>query len=97
MIPALYLTIAFRRCRQPWTFAVFVSSPTAFDETSFLTNGISMLAPPVEKSRGQMFHVHFTRAQGHIIGRDTNVPGRCKPNLLELCGLSFPRFGTSEY
>ena len=46
-----------------WTIAIssrVVPPPTAFDETSLLTNGISMLASPVEESRGQMFHVHFT-------------------------------------
>ena len=39
-----------------------------------------MLASPVEESRRQMFHVHFTRPPGHVIGRDTNVPYGVQPN-----------------
>ena len=79
------------------TFVSSRASPPAFDETSFLTNGISMLASPVEESRGQMFHVHLTRVSGHVIGRDTTVPYGVLPDPLELCGFSFPRFGISEH
>ena len=82
-----------------WTIAMYssrvVPPPTAFDETPLLTNGISMLASPVEESRGQMFYAHFTRAPCRLIGRDANVPYGVQPNILELCGFSPLRnFGT---
>lgn len=49
-----------------------------------------MLASPVEDSRGQTFHVHFTRVPGHVIGRDTNVPYGVEPNPLERVAFLFP-------